>query len=366
MGKELVKRRRVWKDLTRQAIGWSTEPEDADGDRHFKAADFRVGAHVSILGNEVFLFDADSRTRKWCERNLNTSFPPNIFQAADGRLAEATGDNDNDSSCVPSPSGPEQAPTFKRGGVSLKFEARLQSPKEQLSGGCQAWVSGAANKRGRRFCLQYWPDDGSIEAQEIVQANSGFRGGTFLRRGLYYTDASKSSSAVRRTDGTMGGKVPVKAMRIGRTLSLSGNTFEILDCDSESREWLAQRKQTRRKGRTRQGRRSSEAPSSNGESATQRLMKRVCKALLGNRSRALRSRAARRFMRPGAAIPTHALRDLLATQAHIPDRKVDDVIRILGPRLGGRLTLPGFLRELRSASGFDGEGVANATQGYYG
>ncbi|KAG5184346.1 Protofilament ribbon protein [Tribonema minus] len=84
------------------------------------------------------------------------------------------------------------------------------------------------NHRIRRCHIIYYPEDGTLQVDEVRLENSGIPQGTFIKRHAIPRNRDKPA------DGNLG----VEDLRIGDTVAVYGRRFHIVDANESTRAWL--------------------------------------------------------------------------------------------------------------------------------
>ncbi|KAF5401149.1 EF-hand domain-containing protein 1 [Paragonimus heterotremus] len=188
---------------------------------YFSPRDFRIGQTVTILGRKFLIYDCDSFTKAWYYQNFGlTDFKPvdvtvkppeiakkeippyNGFGSLEDSLASTK-------SFLPKPPRADFAKQVDYATKMLRYEARLDSSRP--GDAC------------RRFILSYRLCDDMISIYETPLRNSGFPGGTFLRRARIAKPGSSVENPVYYgpADFSLGSKIDV-----------FGSRFIITDADA--------------------------------------------------------------------------------------------------------------------------------------
>jgi len=186
----------------------------------FKPLDFLVGDHVKICGRKMCVYKVDQVSQEWMASNMNgidvsrmQEIP--IVSTTDKKKAKQRDRNlshDDESEIVsPAPSGLE----------TMQFLAKLVNPKSDDT-------SIDEFNSERRFIIQVHCSDFTICIRELSSKGSSGIGGKFLERQRVYTDLAKKRGLLQPSE-----------FYIGSEVKIYGRTFEILDADRSTLEYIA-------------------------------------------------------------------------------------------------------------------------------
>ncbi|CAH8447582.1 unnamed protein product [Dicrocoelium dendriticum] len=217
----------------REALSLSKTPSSYDKRRqyleqdhkeikeYFAPKDFRIGQSITILGRKFFLYDCDNFTKAWYYQNfgltdlkpidvsvkepepIKKELPPyNGFGSLEDSLASMK-------SFMPHPPRMDYAKAVDYATKCLRYEARLDSVRPEDA--------------HRRFILSYHLSDDMISIYETPQRNSGFPGGTYLKRARIAKPGSSVESPVYYGPADFS---------LGSRIEVFGNRFIITDADA--------------------------------------------------------------------------------------------------------------------------------------
>eukprot|EP00760_Papus_ankaliazontas_P029906 PhM_4_TR4522/c0_g1_i1/m.103275 len=172
-------------DLTfsHRVNGIACEYHGDDDERvYYGVQDFDVGSTINVFGREFVLYDADTFTRSFYERNLGTALRPaleppesNVDRTVIPKPPKPTGfgsDADSMASCGSLMLKAPKSDTKKwisMDGKVLRFKMKLHEPQ-------------VAEDRLREFILSFHLSDDTITVTECAVPNTGFLGGKMLHQ----------------------------------------------------------------------------------------------------------------------------------------------------------------------------------------
>ncbi|VDP81127.1 unnamed protein product [Echinostoma caproni] len=191
-------------------LSLSTEEEVKE---YFQPSDFRIGHSVNILGRKFLIYDCDNFTKAWYYQNFGlTDFKPvdveiENVEVPKKEMPPYTGYGSLEDSLaaiksfVPKPPKVDFAKQVDYATKMLRYEARLDSSRPEDA--------------SRRFILSYRLCDDMISIYETPIRNSGFPGGTFLRRARIAKPGSTVENPVYYgpADFSLGSKIEVFGSR---------------------------------------------------------------------------------------------------------------------------------------------------------
>ncbi|KAI3436032.1 hypothetical protein D9Q98_002089 [Chlorella vulgaris] len=204
-------------------------------DQCYAAADLRIGATLSVLGRELFIYDCDEATRKWCQSHMEYSnealtaidvsepkkalpvpeLPPARFGLGIGSPEDSL---QNCLRLVPKPPKRDHYRWQKLDTIVLRYEAVL----EPGTGGKLINID-----HERRFVVSFFMADQTIAVFEPPQPNTGLPGGKFLERAKVYKPGSKLAWYTEAE------------MQVGTALDLHGRRFRLVAADAFTEQWSA-------------------------------------------------------------------------------------------------------------------------------
>merc|ERR550537_1671694 len=192
-------------------------------EEYVKIEDFYVGARMSLLNRDFFVYDADDFTRAFFERQLGSPLRPKI----DVRLPERevprpptpdyTGYGSWDDSMasvlnlVPKVPRRDFHKLMYNDKKVLRFTAKFDVPKEE--------------DINRRFVISYYLWDDGLSVHEPPQRNSGILSGKFLEKGAHL---NQETGRLFEPDNLLPGSV----------IRVCNHAFRMLDMDERTRKIL--------------------------------------------------------------------------------------------------------------------------------
>ncbi|CAL8100657.1 unnamed protein product [Calicophoron daubneyi] len=147
---------------------------------YFSPRDLRIGKSINILGRKFFIYDCDNFTKAWYHQNYGlTDFKPVDVDVKQPELPRKEippyngyGSLEDSLSSIksfqPKPPRVDFAKEVDYATKLLRYEARMDSSRPEDA--------------ARRFIISYRLSDDNISVYETPLRNSGFPGGTFLKR----------------------------------------------------------------------------------------------------------------------------------------------------------------------------------------
>nr|CAH8824972.1 unnamed protein product [Trichobilharzia regenti] len=212
----LLRRERIPKsrdDIPPYFPSISMEITENEVKEYFSPRDFRIGQSVNILGRKYLIYDCDSFTKAWYHNNFGlTDFTPLDVEIKQPEIPKKeippfTGYGTIEDSLSSTKSfilKPPKADFAKQVDYAqkvLRYETRLDSVRPEDA--------------SRRFILSYWLADDMISIFETPVRNSGFIGGTFLKKARVAKPGSTIDNPVYYgpADFSLGSKIDVFGTR---------------------------------------------------------------------------------------------------------------------------------------------------------
>eukprot|EP00401_Gymnodinium_catenatum_P036698 CAMPEP_0117501572 /NCGR_PEP_ID=MMETSP0784-20121206/23369_1 /TAXON_ID=39447 /ORGANISM="" /LENGTH=749 /DNA_ID=CAMNT_0005296833 /DNA_START=115 /DNA_END=2364 /DNA_ORIENTATION=+ len=186
--------------------------------------DFFVGQHVTLMGTNFFIYDADDFTRQYFRDVLDVDLEPkqdvqlperavpravtppyNGYGTWDDSMGSVT-------HLIPKPPQKNFQKLFHNDGKILRFTARFADPKPE--------------DVDRLFVVNFYLFDETLSIHEPPQRNLGIVTGKFLDKAVHVNQVTGKLFEV-------GDLLP------GRTIKVYNHEFELLDCDEYTRKLLS-------------------------------------------------------------------------------------------------------------------------------
>lgn len=203
----------------------SAQSSFLDDNCYYSYKDIKIGSTVTIVGNDILIYDADDFTRNYLRDEgyplgarldlefekpapkISTDPPPyNGFGSEEDSLQTCSG------SLMPKPPKKDGLKLKLYAGQMLRFRIKFSQPKPVDA--------------DREFILQIFLEDDTVQIREIPNRNSGFAGGMFLSRGKQ-----------RHADGR---QILPGDVTLGKHLCILSHEFVVLDADEFSLKYMEQ------------------------------------------------------------------------------------------------------------------------------
>jgi len=215
---KLLKRQKLAKKpILTHCPGMSLRQEE-----YYQPADIICGTTINIYGRDCQVYDCDTFTRQWYQRELGInqvsvalpSQPPSVqYQPVpvhDGYGTEKDSMG-NVIALQPKRPKPDMKKMFKQDMHILRFNAKL--------------VSTEPDDENREFIISFYCGDDTIQVYEVCDKNSGRIGGKFMERKNHKNPVS-------------GANYEEKDFLIGRTMFLGGFRFQLMSADEYTEKYM--------------------------------------------------------------------------------------------------------------------------------
>lgn len=200
----------------------------------YSPMDFRMGTYINVLGRDFLLHDADTFTKDWYMDNLGlreedlsavevkepmTSLPRPALPPYNGygTLEDSV---QNCLSLVPKPPRRDMHKLMNKDKIILRFTVRMVETETHKH---------SPTDLARRFVLNYFMMDDSVQIFEPPVRNNGIAGGKFLERQKVYKPESEEIYTYMD-------------LYVGSTMQIFNRTFELMEADEYTYTYMENNK----------------------------------------------------------------------------------------------------------------------------